>query len=77
MEIRAVEGHAISVPVEESGQVVYMTVQNRHAHRHAVGGLAVFDGLTGLHFGNRREVEGEIWVGKSVRRLVVERRHGN
>lgn len=77
MEIRAIEGEAISVPCEDHGQVAYLAIQNRHQHRHAADGRVVFDGLTGLYFGNRREVEGEIWVGKRVSRLFVERRHGN
>lgn len=76
MEIRAIEGEAISVPCEEHGQVVYLTIQNRHSHRMASDGRAIFDGQTGLHFGNRRQVVGEIWIGKRVTRLVVERRHG-
>ena len=75
MEIRALDGQAITVPAQD-GEVVYMTIQNRHAHRTAQGGSAVFEGLSRLHFGNRREVEGRIYIGKRETRLVVERSHG-
>ena len=75
MEIRAIERQAITVPATD-GTVVYLTIQNRHAHRTAEGGRAVFDGQAGLYFGNRSEIVGEVWVGKKVSRLVVERAHG-
>lgn len=77
MEIRAVDGQAITVPAAD-GAVVYMCVQNRHSHRTAAGGAAVFEPhAPRLRFGNRQELEGEVWIGRRVSRLVIERsRHG-
>lgn len=75
MEIRAVQGESVAVAAPD-GQCVYMVVQNIHRHRTAEGGHAVFEPPGPLHFGNRQHLEGEVWVGKQVSRLVVERRHG-
>ena len=77
MEIRAIEGETIRVPVDTPGEVVYLSIQNMHVHRHAIGNEAAIDLPGRLNFGNGREREGEVWTGKRVHRLVVERRHGN
>lgn len=75
MEIRAIEGDTITVPAED-GQSVYLVIQNQHLVGVGMAGAALFD-LKRLHFGNRRELEGEVWRGKRVSRLTVERRHGS
>ena len=75
MEIRAIEGEAVRVPCGE-GESVYLAVQNQHHSLVGTGGEVRID-LSRLYFGNRRELEGEVWRGKRKIRLVVERRHGN
>ena len=75
MEIRAVEGETITVPAED-GQSVHLSMQNQRLVGVGMAGSAQFD-LERLHFGNRRELEGEVWRAKQRIRLVVERAHGN
>ena len=75
MEIRAIEGETIAVPAGD-GESVYLAIQNSHHFEVASGGLAMFD-LPRLYWGNRRELEGEVWRNKKVSRLVVERKHGS
>ena len=75
MEIRAVEGETVTVPAED-GQPVYLAIQNQHHFVVTSEGVARFD-LSRLHFGNRRELEGEVWRAKKMSRLIIERRHGN
>lgn len=74
MEIRATEGETIRVPCE-NGESVYLVIQNQHVFGVGMGGEVRFD-LNRLSFGNRRELEGEIWRAKRKSRLVVERAHG-
>lgn len=75
MEIRAIEGETISVPADD-GEVIYLAIQNQHAMGLGEEGAVLFS-LGRLSFGNRRELEGEVWRGKRKSRLVVERAHGN
>lgn len=76
MQVRAIEGQAITVAAE-NGTSVYLAVQNLHRHRVALGGAVTFDPPKPLNFGNRRELEGVIWIGKKSHRLIVERAHGH
>ena len=75
MEIRAIEGKSIAIPAGD-GDTIYLAVQNIHLFEVGSGGVAMFD-LPRLSFGNRREVEGEVWRNKKVSRLIVERAHGS
>ena len=74
MEIRAIEGETVAIPAGD-GESVYLAIQNQHHFAVASGGVAMVD-LSRLHFGNRRELEGEVWRNKRVSKLTVERAHG-
>ena len=70
--IRAMDRETITVAAQD-GEPVEVRVQG-FALRAEAGPDGASFALPPLHYGNRVEIRGEVWHGKTVTRLTVERR---